>query len=308
MTTPHYFKAYWMLTNRCNLDCTYCVLEDSPAQLRQELPLDEKLKLIEHMYHRLNIRRITLSGGEVTLIGRHPPMEFIKLLEYLKKFKSRDPQANLEVEMYTNGTFLNPEVADAMQEVVDEVAVTIDAISPTLLKTLGRSPKHGPDYYAIALRACHLIASRGITLKLHSVVSRFNFRTLSDEAKAILADLAAQGALPRKWKLYQYMSYDDRPRDELHAVTAAEYRLFRQKFGEALQGSPVALHFKDTDEMRASLFNVLSYGNAQYMAPGDTWTSSKRTQHLLAYPDMPTLLDAHGIPVADFTRFHGLLR
>lgn len=28
------FKAYYMITSRCNLDCEYCVLEDAPHQLR----------------------------------------------------------------------------------------------------------------------------------------------------------------------------------------------------------------------------------------------------------------------------------
>jgi|Laugrefabdmm15dn_1035133.scaffolds.fasta_scaffold01840_3 sulfatase maturation enzyme AslB (radical SAM superfamily) len=304
----NYFKAYWMLTNRCNLDCSYCVLEDSPEQLQQELPLTEKLKLVDHLYHKLNIRRLTLSGGEVTLIGKRPPIDFIELLGHLRRFKSKSPTENLEVEMYTNGTLLDAKVAEAMDGVVDEVAVTIDAQSPAMLQALGRSSQHGRDYYAVAMRACQLIASHGIVLKLHSVVNRFNFTSLPNEAAAILDDLQAHGALPQKWKLYQYMSYDDDTRDRLHAVTPIEYQGFQQKFGDALSGRSLLLHFKDTEEMRASLFNVLSYGNAQYMSPGDTWSSSKRTQNLGMYASMPELLAMNGIKPEEFSRFHGLQR
>ena len=83
-----YYKGYYMVTNRCNLDCTYCVLEDSLDQLKRELPFTEKVKLIDHLYHKLNFRRLTLSGGEITLIGKNPPNDF-KPLDSMKLPKQK---------------------------------------------------------------------------------------------------------------------------------------------------------------------------------------------------------------------------
>ena len=79
-----YYKGYWMLTNRCNLRCSYCVLEDAPDQLKAELDLEGKKELITHLYEKLNFRRLTLSGGEVTIIGKHPPKDFIELLNHIR--------------------------------------------------------------------------------------------------------------------------------------------------------------------------------------------------------------------------------
>lgn len=69
-----FFKGYWMMTNRCNLDCGYCVLEDALSQLKRELQLIDKQALITHLYERLRFRRLTLSGGEVTIMGRRAPV------------------------------------------------------------------------------------------------------------------------------------------------------------------------------------------------------------------------------------------
>ena len=58
MSTPEsFFKGYWLVTNRCNLDCGYCVLEDAPEQLRRELGLEEKKAFLSHLYERLGFQR-----------------------------------------------------------------------------------------------------------------------------------------------------------------------------------------------------------------------------------------------------------
>ena len=121
------YKGYYMITSRCNLDCDYCVLEDSPSQIASELDIYSKLNLIDHLYHSLNFRRITFSGGEVLIAGGKPRQQFIQILNHLMTYKAKDSEDNLEVRMYTNALLLNDEVADAMIGVVDLVAINIDS-------------------------------------------------------------------------------------------------------------------------------------------------------------------------------------
>ena len=121
-----YYKGYWMVTNRCNLRCSYCVLENAPHQLKAELDLESKKELVSHLYHKLGYRRLTLSGGEVVIFGKRAPSGFIELLRHIRTFRSPDPTKNLGIEMYTNGTYLTEEVVKEMEGVVDMVAVTID--------------------------------------------------------------------------------------------------------------------------------------------------------------------------------------
>lgn len=301
---PNRYKGYWMVTNRCNFRCSYCVLENAPHQLKAELDLNGKKELISHLYHKLGFRRLTLSGGEVLIIGKSPPREFIELLRHIRQFRSSDPSKNLEIELYTNGTYLNNEVASEMEGVVDLVAVTIDSNKDSLLTEIGRNNKKFHHYYENAIRVCHLLATKGIRVKLHSVIGTKNHLTLPTEVVSILDNLESVGVQLSCWKFYQYMSYDVPETDKIHAIPIELYREFQMKVEAALVGRQVRLHFKDNEEMNASLFNILSYGNAQYMRDGDTWSTSERTKDLRLYDSMSQLLAEHDINEHRFRHFH----
>lgn len=303
-----FYKGYWMVTNRCNLDCGYCVLEDTPAQLRRELNLTDKLALVAHLYEHLRFRRLTLSGGETTIIGKRPPADFITLLRFLRRYRTVDPRERLDVEMYTNGALLDDTVADEMAGVVDLVAVTIDSARDDLLTQIGRNTGQFPNYFDRTVAACGRLARRGIEVKLHSVIGTLNHRTLGDEVAPILDAVEAAGVRVTEWKFYQYMSYDDPLRDGTHAIFPDAYARVTEQIARTLEGRGVKLHFKDNAEMNASLFNILSYGNAQYMRAGDTWTTSRRTRDLRTYASMEELLASHDIDEAAFRRFHGIHR
>jgi MoaA/NifB/PqqE/SkfB family radical SAM enzyme len=301
-----YYKGYWMVTNRCNLRCSYCVLEDSPTQLKAELNLENKKELISHMYGKLGFRRLTLSGGEVVIFGKKPPSEFIELLRYLREFKSEYPEKNLEIELYTNGTYINEIVAKEMQGVIDLVAVTIDGTSNSFLDKIGRNFGKYQHYYDNIISACNLISQEGIGLKLHSVVGQSNHNTLPEEVYDIF--MSVRDLNISCWKFYQYMSYDAPEKDSFHAITTDLYNTFKRRVTDSLRGAQITLHFKDNEEMNSSLFNILSYGNAQYMESGDTWSTSKRTEDLRLYDSMADLFAKNNINVELFKKFHGISR
>ncbi len=301
-----FFKGYYMITSRCNLDCGYCVLEDAPGQLRRELDLAGKLELVAHLHHRLGFRRLTFSGGEAMLIGKRPPEDFLRLLEFLRTLRSPAAGRPLEVELYTNASLLDERVADAMAGVVDLVAITIDSSSESLLQQIGRNASRRTAYYRLAVEACGRLSQRGVHVKLHSVVERLNHARLADEVRAILDAVLARGGVLQKWKFYQYMSYDEPARDDAHSVRREQFARARERIIRALEGSGIPLHFKDDTEMNESLFNILPYGNAQYMRDGDTWSSSRRTRDLREYGSIEALLSCHDIDEARFRRYHQL--
>lgn len=299
-----YYKGYWMVTNRCNLRCHYCVLENAPNQLKAELDLEAKKELVTHLYNKLGFRRLTISGGEVLIIGKRPPKDFLELLRHIRQFRSQDPTSNLEIELYTNGTYIDEAVASEMKGVIDQVAVTIDSLDQDFLTSIGRNSARYPRYYDNIVRVCSLIAKQGIELKLHSVVGQKNHLILPGEVRSILDAVEQGGAYPVCWKFYQYMSYDAPERDRFHAIPSSSYETFKETVEKALKGRPVRLHFKDNEEMNASLFNILSYGNAQYMRTGDSWSTSRRTADLRSYVSMSDLFAKDDIDEARFRRFH----
>lgn len=302
--TDRFFKGYWMITNKCNLSCSYCILENHPNQLRRELDLSHKKALLSHLYEQMNFRSLTLSGGEVLLIGKKPPSDFIALLEHARQYKSTDPKDNLKIEVYTNATYFNDDVAAAMAGVVDQVAVTVDSISESVLLSIGRRHRGGKKYIDNIVRVINKLTELGISIKLHSVVSTKNIGVLAQEVAEILDVVVAHSGNIDAWKFYQYMSYDAPEVDKVHTISQSKYQAFCKQAKEVLADYPIQLHFKDNQEMNASLFNILSYGNAQYMVDGDSWSSSRRTKDLREYGSMQTLFDETEIDAERFCQFH----
>jgi sulfatase maturation enzyme AslB (radical SAM superfamily) len=293
-----------MVTNRCNLRCSYCVLENAPDQLRKELNLESKKELVSHLYHKLGFRRLTLSGGEVVIFGKRAPTGFIELLRHIRTLRSPDPKKNLAIEMYTNGTYLTEAVVEEMTGVVDMIAVTIDGAQDNFLTQLGRNTQKFHNYFDRVIHICSLLTQKGIEVKLHSVISQNNHDTLGKELEFILSSIEKGGGKISRWKFFQYMSYDDPKRDQAHAIPKDTYIHFKKEAQTVLKGYDTKLHFKDNEEMNASLFNILSYGNAQYMREGDSWTTSQRTEDLRTYPSMLALFEKHDIDEERFRRFH----
>lgn len=303
-----YYKGYWMVTNRCNLSCSYCVLENSPHQKRLELDLNNKKQLIEHLYHKLHFRRLTLSGGEISIIGKKPPQDFIELLNYIRQYRSSIPEDNLEIEVYTNGIYINDDVVNAMTGVVDMVAMTIDSYDNNILNEIGRKYTKMASYYNHVVSLSQKLTQSGIAFKLHSVISQKNHLQLADEVKMIYDSIINGGGEIQSWKFFQYMSYDVPDKDLAHAVSDNVYESFVQKTKSNLSGKDIKLHFKDNTEMNASLFNILSYGNAQYMRSFDTWSTSQRTDDLRSYQSMEELFSSHDIDENLFRQFHQIQR
>jgi len=303
-----FYKGYWMITNRCNLSCSYCVLENAPHQKRLELDLQAKKDMISHLYHKLRFRRLTLSGGEVSIIGKRPPADFIELLNHLKQFRSTNPKDHLEVEIYSNGIYIDEKVVAAMAGVVDMVAMTIDSKDNNLLNEIGRKYKGLTSYYDHIIKLSHLLAKENIQFKLHSVISQKNHLALPKEVKFIIDSIEKAKGKVDAWKFYQYMSYDAPEKDNAHAISPEVYQQFIEHTQKALEEHTVPLHFKSNQEMNASLFNILSYGNAQYMREGDTWSTTQRTQHLGSYQSMEELFAKHDINEIAFRKFHQIQR
>lgn len=303
-----YYKGYWMVTNRCNLRCSYCVLENAPHQLKSEINLNGKKELIYHLYHNFGFRRLTLSGGEVVIFGKRPPSEFIELLRYIRQFRSSDPLKNLEIEVYTNGTHLDETVSSEMQGVVDTVAVTIDGIKNSFLTEIGRNHRGHNNYFIHIVNVCSLLSKKGIEIKLHSVIGKKNYLFLADELPLIFDAVKEAGGRISYWKFFKYMSYDAPERDHIHAISDDLYHHFKELAQQALKGRHLHLHFKDNNEMNASLFNILSYGNAQYMRDNDSWSTSQRTEDLRSYASMSELFAKHDISESRFRHFHEIFR
>jgi len=102
----------WELTQRCNLKCKHCRMDDQMED--KELSLEESLSLIDHLSPWANPTLI-LSGGE--------PLLREDLFEIIEHATSK----NLRVVLATNGTLLNSEVAKKLKKSgVRRVSISLD--------------------------------------------------------------------------------------------------------------------------------------------------------------------------------------
>lgn len=302
-----FYKGYYMITARCNLSCTYCILENAPHQLKQELSLVEKMELISHLYYNLNFRSLTISGGEALIIGKSAPSDFLKLLDFLKQFKSNDVEENLNLKLYTNGIYLSEEVAAAMKGIIDEVSINIDSSNDETLLLLGRNKTKKDTYFLKATEVINSLANHQIKVKLHTVVNALNFQTITSEVKTINEAVKKANPMFSQWKIYQYMSYDDTIVDEKHQIDVGIFNRVKSNIETELNELEVDVHFKDNTEMDQSLFNILATGIAQYRLPGTTWTTTPRTDNLLNYKSMEQLLEQNKVDVNLFNLYHSYI-
>jgi hypothetical protein len=73
-------------------------------------------------------------------------------------------------------------------------------------------------------------------------------------------------------------------------------------------GRKVRLHFKGNKEMNASLFNILSYGNAPSLKEGDTGSTSRRRHNVRTYQALSELFAKKDSDEACFLGFHEIIR
>lgn len=293
-----------MITARCNLSCSYCILENAPHQLKQELSLAQKKELISHLYHNLNFRSLTISGGEALIIGKSVPSDFLQLLTFLKQYKFDDTQKNLKIKLYTNGIYLTETVAVAMNGIIDEVSINIDSIDDETLLLIGRNKSNQDKYFLKVIGTIQLLYNQGIKVKLHTVISTLNYLNIASEVRSIYNEVKNANSAFCQWKFYQYMSYDDIIVDEKHKIDIEVFESVKREIENNLKGLAVDIHFKNNQEMNQSVFNILATGIAQYRLPENTWTTTQRTEFLLNYKSMEELFERNKIDVDLFNTYH----
>jgi MoaA/NifB/PqqE/SkfB family radical SAM enzyme len=279
-------------------------LENSESQINREISLDQKKRLILHLYENFNFRSLTLSGGEALQIGNEGTSDFISLTEFLKQFKSVKRENNLRLNLYSNGLKLNEMIINRMDGVFDEISINIDSSSKSILQKIGRNANPGDDYLRNILRKLKLLSESSIGIKLHTVISSINRDLIGEEVMAIYEKIAKANIKVSSWKFYQYMSYDIADVDQKHQISLEQFFEISQQIKERLIGSVVSLQFKDNREMKDSIFNILAYGNAQYLTPEETWSTSSRTKPLWEYSSLNDMFMKTRISRELFEKYH----
>ncbi len=111
-------NMFWEITARCNLRCRHCVVGAGEA-LESELTTARCLELAEEMA-AFGVESIAFSGGEPLI---HPDF---------KKIATKVYELGMEVQVATNGTLVDRDLAGWFREIGAGVQVSLDGSRPEI--------------------------------------------------------------------------------------------------------------------------------------------------------------------------------
>lgn len=138
------------VTNRCNLNCTYCYEKE-----KNDFELDMDLNALYKFIDKYNIQEdvvVNFHGGEPLL-----NFQVIKEISYV--IKEKYPTA--ELSFTTNGTIINSEILDFIYDMQCEVSISIDGDKDTHDKYRINGIGEGSHY--LVMDTIRKMKNRGIT-------------------------------------------------------------------------------------------------------------------------------------------------
>jgi MoaA/NifB/PqqE/SkfB family radical SAM enzyme len=157
---------YVMLTNRCNLNCIYC-LTQCHKQDSTDMPLDKVIKIIDEAYE-LGTRFISLQGGEPLL-----RQDIDEIVDYLRN-------KGVTTELVTNAFFLKKRIKTL--EKIDRICISLDGTEGP--NDLNR----GNGTYKAVMRNIEYALSHGI--RFYRIESTFTKNNCTFENFLFLGKLA----------------------------------------------------------------------------------------------------------------------
>jgi len=110
--------AQLIITKKCNLNCRFCFIPKEERLKWEEVGTKEVFKIIDYL-HSIGIIDLTITGGE--------PLLRSDLIEIAKYAKRRGFILNL----ISNGTLINREVAKEICKYFDTVSISLDGFKDT---------------------------------------------------------------------------------------------------------------------------------------------------------------------------------
>jgi len=150
-----------MLTNRCNLACSYCYLGSHKKKVAygsgmdmSKIFIDQALDLVDKDQTSLHVQ---LTGGEPFLVPH--------LVEYAaQKTREKFPDAGIGIQ--TNATLMNDEAIDIIKRFNLKVGISLDGDPPVQEAQRGKA--------AVTFEGIHLMEQKNIAFNVTCVVTAAN--------------------------------------------------------------------------------------------------------------------------------------
>jgi radical SAM protein with 4Fe4S-binding SPASM domain len=158
--TPSLRYLLLNITNKCNLTCGHCYLQD-PGKLEMSPDIFEKAV---SQFEEMGGLKLMISGGEPLIHSR-----FWELMDIL-------PSYELSVVILSNGTLIDKTKARKLSHYVHEVQISIDGIhSHDLLR--------GKGSYARSMKGITNLKESAIPVSIATMVHKFNLDEFDEMEK-----------------------------------------------------------------------------------------------------------------------------
>lgn len=200
--------AVVMLHGGCNMDCGFCVAENSLDRMSWAQATDL-------------LRRLADSGFVNAVLGGGEPFAWSRLTE-LGAFAK---DLGLEVQVGTNGVSLPPDFAAL--DCFDRYVLPIESAAPALHDAM--RPLRGRSHHALILRRLEALRAAGRDVTVSTVVTAENVDMLPELGGWIAAYVAGGGRL-HAWHLYRFI-----PEGRGGAVNAGRFYLEKDAYDAAVR-------------------------------------------------------------------------
>jgi radical SAM protein with 4Fe4S-binding SPASM domain len=161
----HPFSGSFELTERCNLDCVHCYI-NQPAGSRsaraKELTTSQAIEILDQIADAGSLF-LNLTGGEVLLRPDFP------------EIYKHAIQRGIIVTLFTNGTLLTPEIADLLAEWRPlSVEISLHGVTQETYEQVTRLP----GSYRHLRQGIDLLLERNIPMYLKTTLNTVNFHDL----------------------------------------------------------------------------------------------------------------------------------
>jgi uncharacterized protein len=175
--------AVWMhITNQCNLRCTYCYIQKSQSQMSLQTGKQalDQIFATASQHHQQQVL-LKFAGGEALTV-----FPLLQELTAYARMLSEKYNITFEPIILTNGTPINPEMAQAIAKENYAVSVTLDGLDEYNDQT--RPLRNGKPSFKLIERGIQQLLKYKVRFNISVVVTRHNLQHLPTLTRYLLAE------------------------------------------------------------------------------------------------------------------------